>query len=152
MSEQVIADDTMRFVAEALLEMCEQERSAPFYTDRLYARLTRRRSEREVPYGALLRRFGHDSLLASECEEVYHMAKLTPRQSEVLSMRLEGYSFEEIGRHRRHTKQGAQRIFVQALKKIAHSFRVYPYAGLSDVYERETHRGCRRGGFGTMRR
>ena len=60
-------------------------------------------------------------------------------------MRLEGRTFEDIGRLRRHTKQAAQNIFVQALKKFARALAVYEYTGLAEVYQNEINRGRRRG-------
>ncbi len=93
-------------------------------------------------YQAMLRGKRHDTLLAMECKEIYHTAKLTRRQSKVLELRLGGWTFEEIGNKRGHSRQGAQQIFSQALKKLARALRVYPYKGLSEVYQDELRRGC----------
>jgi hypothetical protein len=62
-------------------------------------------------YQAVLLVKRHDPLLATECSEIYDTAQLTAHQSRVLEMRLNGWTFEEIGRRRGHTKQAAQRIF-----------------------------------------
>jgi hypothetical protein len=132
--------EDLSFVADALLALCDapSERRRP---------TTCSLPESELPhtqlYQAILRGKGHEPLLANECQEIYHRAKLTPHQSKVLEMRLGGWTFEEIGKRRGHSKQAAQNIFVQALKKLTHAFRVYPYKGLSEVYQRELQRGLR---------
>ena len=91
-----------------------------------------------------------DHLFLTECLAIVERAHLTKRQAEVLSLRLEGYTFEQIGQHRGHTKQGAQRIFMQALKKIRRSVHVYRYRGLGEVYRFEVLRGGFWKTFGRM--
>lgn len=140
----------LSFVADALLALCERELDAPFYTeDRFEAKLKRlKRRETESPGEMVSGRV--DSILAVECRDVMRDARLTARQREVLDLRLEGFTFEEIGRQGRTTKQGAMNVFVQALKKISRTFRAYPYAGLSEVYRSDVKRGSRGKSFGTM--
>lgn len=127
------------FVADALFALCDPTPHVPF------CRQVKAELMDEVPenllYQAILLAKGHEPLLEVECREIYTNAHLTPLQSKVLEMRLTGWTFEEIGRRRGHTKQGAQNIFVQALKKLARSLRVYPYRGLSEVYQGELQRG-----------
>lgn len=144
--------EDMTFVADALLALCDREPEAPFYSDQ-QLRLRLVRSQRRDPSLAHFLNGGRsDPILESECQEVIKCANLTPRQSEVLAMRLEGFTFEDIGRAGRHTKQGAQSIFIQALKKIARAFHVYPYTGLGDVYRSEVRRGSNPRPFGTIQR
>lgn len=146
-----MTDLDMRFVADALLALCEPEPSAPFYTEprfELRMRTDRRRTRELATRTPPL----PDLFLGRECRSVIRAAKLTQRQWQVVHLRLAGVTFEQIGRIGGHSKQGAQNIFVAALKKIRHAFTVYPYAGLSDVYRSETRRGGRTGGFGTMHR
>jgi len=143
-------NEQIAFVADALLALCEGSTDRPFYSD---ARLQQKRlaAERRDPiYAQLIGGRPHDLLLEEECRDVLCQARLTERQSIVLGMRLDGFTFEEIGRRRGHTKQGAMRIFVQALKKIARSFRVYPFRGISEVYRNEVRRGASKGRFGTI--
>ena len=132
--------DHISFVTDALLTICDDSCDA------------RSRQPRVEPldwledtqlYQAMLRGKRHDTLLANECREIYNTARLTRRQSKVLEMRLGWWTFEEIGVKRGHTRQGAQQIFLQALKKLARALRVYPYKGLSEVYQDELRRGCR---------
>jgi len=85
-----------------------------------------------------------------ELMDVARAANLTPRQAAVVRMRLAGHTFEEIGREGGHTRQGAQNIFLQAVKKIGRTSHVYPYTGLPEVFEHEISRGSPSGGFGTM--
>jgi hypothetical protein len=142
--------EDLAFVADALLALCERSDDEPYYSeDTLRAKL--KLAERRDPlYAHLMLPHGDDPLLREECRCVIELAGLTRRQLDVLSSRLEGWTFEEIGRRGGHSKQGAQSIFVQALKKLTRTFRVYPFRGLSEVYWRETHRGARSCGFGRM--
>ena len=149
LKEDAHDSEDLSFVADALLALCARERDAPFYTgDGYEAKLRRiRRRERE-PVGELVS--GRvDSLLGVECRDVLRNAGLTERQREVLDLRLEGFTFEEIGQMGRTTKQGAMSVFIQALKKVSRTFAAYPYAGLSEVYRSEVRRRSR---FGTMGR
>lgn len=144
--------EDLRFVADALLALCARDRDAPFYTEQGFeSKLIRvRRKESSSPTAGEMVAQRADSLLAVECRDVMTAARLTLRQQEVLNLRLEGFTFEEIGRQGRTSKQGAMSIFVQALKKISRTFRDYPYAGLSEVYRCEVKRRSRGAPFGTM--
>ncbi len=135
--------DDLSFVADALLSLCERSEERPFYSDGALRSKLRLAEQREPLYAHMVLPKGDDELLRSECHEVFLRARLTQRQFEVLNKRLDGFTFEEIGRHGGHSKQGAQSIFLQALKKLARAFRVYPFKGLSEVYRRETRRGAR---------
>lgn len=137
--------DDLAFVADALLAICETEKRPPYYADHALKLKMQGDQRREPIFESLARRSGHDEMLRRECEAIMGKANLTCRQHQVLSLKLEGHTFEEIGRSGGHTKQGAQSIFSAALKKIMRAFRVYPYVGLSEVYRREVRRGpCRR--------
>ena len=142
----------LSFVADALLALCEKEKDAPFFTeDGFEAKLLRiRRRETDTATDLISGR--GDDMLTAECRDVLRRSGLTLRQQEVLELRLEGFTFEEIGTKGRTTKQGAMSVFIQALKKISRTFRDYPYAGLSEVYRSETKRRCRGRSFGTMGR
>lgn len=140
----------LSFVADALLALCERETEAPFYTEGGFEAKLKRLRSRETDWAGELVAGRGDRMLAVECRDVMRAAGLTLRQREVLDLRLEGYTFEEIGRRGRTTKQGAMNIFVQALKKITRTFRAYPYAGLSEVYRSEVKRRSRGKSFGTM--
>jgi hypothetical protein len=127
------------FVADALFALCDTSQLVP--CERRVKTVLMQEVPENLLYQAILLVKGHEPLLEVECREIYTKADLTPLQSKVLEMRLKGWTFEEIGRKRGHTKQGAQNIFVQALKKLARSLRVYPYTGLSEVYQGELRRG-----------
>lgn len=136
--------EDLSFLADALLSLCERDDTRPFYSER-GIRIKQKLAEiREPLYAHHVLSRGDEPLLRRECEAVFTKARLTERQTDVLHKRLEGWTFEEIGQSGGHSKQGAQHIFVQALKKLTRSFRVYPFRGLSEVYWRETHRGCSR--------
>lgn len=144
--------DELSLLADSLLASCERDKSSPFYTEECF-RLKMLASRRRDPMNAHLAmcRPG-DYLLEREVEEAIRLAGFTEKQLRVLTARLDGHSFEEIGRASGHTRQGAFSVFCQALKKLAHAFDVYPYAGLSEVYREQVRRRAARGGFGTMLR
>jgi hypothetical protein len=147
----------LSFVADALLALCGNDREQPYYSERYLDTKIRRDRRLECPQAentlaAVSRGSAPFRLLVDECRDVLAVAKLTNCQLEVLTMRLEGATFEDIGRRRGCTKQGAQRVFVKSLKKLASAFRVYPYRGLSEVYRQETRRGLAPRGSGTLHR
>lgn len=142
--------DDLAFVADALLALCDRSENRPFYSEDAFRLKLRLAVQREPVYARMVSPSQHDPLLMEECRCVIAEARLTERQLDVLSKRLDGWTFEEIGRAGGHSKQGAQNIFLQALKKIARAFRVYPFRGLSEVYRREVRRGARNGSFGKM--
>lgn len=144
-TRQALLTEDLSFVAEALLAICERDRQRPYFSDERIASKLKRAEQRDPVYGHLAQSRGDDPLLRRECQEVIAAARLTARQTDVFFQRMEGWTFEEIGASAGHTKQAAQHIFVQALKKIARSFRVYPFKGLSEVYRGETRRGIRAG-------
>lgn len=140
----------LQFVSEALIAMAEKDRERPCYSEREMVRRIEAANRREPVSAGIARYDGHEWLTQRECDALFSLARLTARQDKVLRQRLNGLTFEEIGFDGRHTKQGAQRIFIQALKKIARTYRTYEYVGLSEVYRQETSRGRRNRTSGTM--
>lgn len=134
-----LADDTTR-LAEAFLSLCTRDPTAPFYTE---AGLRRRlRQERARPaLGPAIRNEATTYLLEREWAAIVIRARLTALQREVFGKRLCGWTFEEIGGRRGHTRQSAQRVFSQALRKLMAAWRTYEYRGLTDVYRLEVRRG-----------
>lgn len=149
-TSRTLSQDDLSFVADALIALCQAPPDRPCYSEPGFQIKLKQAKLREPLYGHLVQEQGEDPLLRLECREVFDMAKLTARQHDVLQRRLDGWTFEEIGRAGKHSKQAAQHIFVQALKKIARAFRVYEYKGLSEVYRQETRRGLRKGGLGKI--
>lgn len=142
--------EDLSFVAEALIALCEKDSRRPIYSeDRLIGKL-KLAERREPQYGHLVVQRDDDPLLRSECAAIFSSARLTDRQADVFVKRIEGWTFEEIGRAAGHSKQAAQHIFVQALKKIGRAYRVYAFRGLSEVYRWETRRGLRKQGLGRI--
>lgn len=142
--------ENLAFVAEALLALCDKDDRAPFYSERAMRRKEDLASRRDPLHAQLALGRPSDSILSGECRDVVRSASLTERQMEIINLRLDGYTFEEIGRQRGCTKQGAQHVFVQALKKLDRAFDVYPYRGLSEIYRFEVRRGLPRRAFGRM--
>lgn len=143
--------EDLSFVADALLALIGPDEAKPYNFDTIAKKpaYSKRRFDAFVQL-AMSRRPG-DELLENECEEIFERAMLTPRQAEVLDLRLLGLSFDQIGKCKGGTRQGAMASFLQAIKKIGRVMRVYPYTGLSDVYRYEVRRGVRHGTFGRMR-
>ncbi|MBX7136048.1 MAG: hypothetical protein K1X67_25545 [Fimbriimonadaceae bacterium] len=135
--------DEMGRLADSFLSLVERDRDAPYYTEPGFRRrleLDRRRQSKlaEPPPRVEL-----SYLLRHEWSEMVQMANLTARQREVFAKRLSGWTFEEIGNASGRTRQGAQRVFSQAVRKLMVAWNEYPYRGLADVYRQEV---SRRGG------
>jgi hypothetical protein len=143
--------DELSFVAEALLALCERRPEAPFYSEEHLARKLKEAEWREPLSARIELPDDGNELTQAECREVLRLARLTYNQWSVMSMRLDGMTFEDIGRRRGCTKQTAMNVFVIALKKLTRSHTVYPYVGLGEVYREEVRRGLKPGRFGTMR-
>lgn len=142
-SQNNMNSHTLARVADTLLSGRDKNPAAPHYTEDSFRRKifesNRRAGSLPLPLG------GKESnyLLQSEWADVIASANLTPRQLEVLALRLDGHTFEEIGSRRGATKQGAQNVFFQAAKKLARAWIEYPYRGLSQVFREEVRRGTR---------
>ena len=138
------------FVADALLALCGESQGAPFLLNDHFE--IKAKADRRTDWFlemANVRR-PSDVLFQEECRAIVRKAELTNNQAEVLDLRLNGLSFDQIGRRRGKTRQAVMKIFLQAIKKIGRVIRVYPYAGLSDVYRYEVRRGSRNRSFGKM--
>jgi DNA-binding NarL/FixJ family response regulator len=98
---------------------------------------------REIPLHDHSRPPDIEYLLRAEWSLVADAAHLTANQQSVFEKRLSGWTFEEIGRQRGHSKQAAQNIFRQALKKLVRAWFADPLHGLADVYRQETLRGLK---------
>lgn len=133
--------ETISLLADQLLASVERDRSAPAYRNNTFDRKLRLAEQREPRLPLPRAREGTAYLLQQEWIEVSESANLTPKQVAVMQLRLEGQTFEYIGRKYGHSKQGAQRIYVQGAKKIARAWMNNPYRGLPAVYDKEIHRG-----------
>jgi hypothetical protein len=79
-------------------------------------------------------------LTKSAMRHVIRAARLTKRQLQVLRARLAGDGWLEIGCRFGHSRQGAENIFRQALRKVRRAYSADPYAGIEDVYRQEVNR------------
>lgn len=136
-------------IADALLACIPRDRNCPHYSEESFRRKLKGQQAREINLPLTIGRMGAIELYRSEWIEITEAACLTPKQLDVVKMRMEGHTFEEIGRTFGHSKQGAQNIFYQGAKKLAKAWMDYPYRGLPNVYEEECKRGlkvrgCRR--------
>jgi hypothetical protein len=71
---------------------------------------------------------------------VLAIAKLTRRQAEVFAAKLAGDGWLDIGQRFGYSKQAAQGIFKQAVRRLRRAWRAYPFAGLEEVYRQEVSR------------
>lgn len=143
--------DALSFLSDALLALCERSPDRPHYSEATFQKKlsVARRREAAMPLPASPG--VTDGLFRKEWQFILKHAGLTERQRDVCLQRLAGWTFVEIGRQGGHSKQGAQNIFFQALKKIRSAWRVYPYAGLSSIYRQEVSRGARPAGAGRLK-
>jgi len=137
-----MTDAELTFIADALLSMCDKPADRPFYTEEALRKRLNRETCDNVLYLNLASVEKDDDLLRQEFAGIFAEARLTQRQEQVMTRKMIGRSFEEIGRELLVSKQSAQHSFVQGLKKLHRALRVYPYAGLSAVYRSETKRGA----------
>lgn len=126
---------------EILLSSIERDSSAPHYTEATFQRKVATSNRRAMDLPLPISGKEANYLLQREWADVIENALLTERQLAVLCLRLEGHTFEDIGRIGGHTKQGAQNIFFQAAKKLVRAWMEYPYRSLAQVYKDEVRRG-----------
>lgn len=138
------------YAADLLLSACERDVCEPFYRNESFNVKLRRSHRRDLEIGETAMSKPFDPLLRTECLDVFANANLTARQMEIVEQWLDGWSYEEIGQASGHTRQAAQRVFTQALKKLRAAYRVYPLQGMSEVYHQLTHRQPCSGRFGKL--
>ena len=131
-------------LADALLSQVPRDPASPHYTEESFRRKLCNQHRREGSLPLPMERQGALELYRNEWAEVTENACLTDRQAEVVQMRLNGHTFEQIGQEFNHSKQGAQNIFFQATKKLARAWVSNPYRGLPAVYDEECRRGLKR--------
>lgn len=128
-------------IADALLDCIERDTDAPHYREDRFRRKLQTAHERELRLPLPETGLEAREILRQQWNEVVDGAGLTDRQLEVVGMRLEGFTFEQIGSVRGTSKQGAQNVFFQAAKKLVKAWMEYPYRGLDEVYKGEVQRG-----------
>ncbi|MFZ4507454.1 MAG: hypothetical protein ACOYON_07135 [Fimbriimonas sp.] len=133
--------EQLSFVADAILALCERDPLAPAYSEATFEVKLKRARKRDPFWVQVGKGSPYDPLAESEVRGILAGAKLTPSQSDVLALRMEGFSLEEIGDKRGHSRQAALNILRQASKKIHRALDDYPYVGLAEVYRSESRRG-----------
>ena len=137
----LLSSEDLDFVADALLALCESDQRAPVYTDALFEYKLRRARAREPVIARKLAAIDPDPLGFCELATIVAHARLTRRQQECLTLRLDGFTFSDIGMICGGTRQTARTCFIAVIAKLRRSWRTYPYSGLADVYLSETRRG-----------
>lgn len=113
----------------------------PFFSDAGLERKIAYDRRKTLAHATLINQNQTDPFRTGELRNILTSAKLTRRQYQVIKLRARGLTFEEIGKLWNRTKQGAQRVYQQAVRKLQRARRVYPFAGLNEVYRQEIHRG-----------
>ena len=113
----------------------------PFFSDAGLERKIAYNRRQTLAYASLINQNQTNPFRTVELRNILTSAKLTRRQYQVIKLRARGLTFEEIGKLWNRTKQGAQRVYQQAVRKLQRARRVYPFAGLNEVYRQEIHRG-----------
>jgi hypothetical protein len=131
---------SLSILSDQLLSQVAREPGRPHYTEATFERKLARCRQRapRLPPGSF--DVPYDFLLAREWAAIIGLAGLTRRQMEVLILRLQGRSFEEIGGRFGHSKQGSASILRQAVVKLRRTEAGYPFVGLASVYREETRR------------
>lgn len=127
--------------ADLLLSMVTRD-EYPHYSDFAFERKNRRAREREKHSEVRLAPLNEAAALLQRrtIASVVGSAGLTRRQSEVFHAKAAGHGWADIGRRFGHSKQGAHRIFCQAVAKIRRAWRLCPLAGIDEVYRAEVRR------------
>jgi hypothetical protein len=133
--------DDIGQITESLLSLCVRDPEAPYYTESGLIRRIEYERRRQPQLRSSHRQDALGYLLEREWTGIVQLARLTRRQREVFEKRLSGWTFEEIGGQNGRTRQSAQRVFTQAVRKLIRAWSEYPFRGLSDVYRQETGRG-----------
>src|SRR5687768_13044772 len=108
-------------LADQLLKVIPRDPSAPHYLTERFddkLRLQNRHALRRPWHSRGLIPGGVQAMSLSVVEDLIVAAELTRPQFEVLTLVLTGHNFSEIGQVRKHSKQGAHRIWRQALAKM----------------------------------
>lgn len=116
----------------------------PFFSDAGLERRIAYSRRQALIHAGILNQDHSNPFKNGELRSILKEAKLTRRQYEVIKLRASGLTFEEIGKLWNRTKQGAQRVYQQAVRKLQRARRVYPFTGLNEVYRQEIHRGGNR--------
>lgn len=114
----------------------------PFFSKTSFDRKLAYGRRQTLTHAQIIGQEQNDPFKAGELKTLIRTANLTSRQLEVIRLRVRGQTFEQIGQKWNRTKQGAQRVYQQAVKKLRRAKGVYPYAGLNEVYRQEIHRGA----------
>ena len=133
--------EDLDFVADALLALCESDAAAPAYTEATFHYKLRRARVREPVIARRIAALSPDPLRLEEVGALILSARLTPAQHECLTLRLDGFTFADVGTLCGTSKQSARTTFVAALAKLRRAWRTYRYAGLAEVYRSELRRG-----------
>lgn len=135
--------DPLSLEADRLLSLAERNPQQPHYGEQAFRRKLRVSEYRRRKLAPAEEASGVCYLRRRECHAIIERAGLTACQWDVVRKRLLGWTFEEIGRFKGHSKQGAQSIFAQGARKIRLAYESYPHLGMAETYRQEIQRGNR---------
>lgn len=130
----------LRMFVDLMLGQCDRDPEAPHYTESTFRRKLIEAKKRDARLPSRQVDPSDEYLVRREWTEIVRDANLTQSQFAVFELRAQGWTFEEIGLSRGHSKQGAQSIFVQALKKVLLSRERLEFVGIAEIYREETRR------------
>lgn len=132
--------NTQNWSADSLLARCAQDKDFPFYTEDNLRRNLNYSIKRAIETNYRCQLDETTNIRNRELRELIRYARLTYRQRDILESRLDGDSYVSIGRRWGFSKQAAQKMYRQAIRKLEWSAQNYPYAGLTEVYRSEKKR------------
>jgi hypothetical protein len=130
-------------LSDLLLQLSGRDEHYPAYSE---AR-TAKREQIDAQWAPRLYPLHHHAqsdavswLRRHEIAMMLQVTPLTPRQRRVVELFLQGYTFEEIGKHWSISKQAAHKLFLRACEAIRRSWQEHPLHGLTLTYSESTLR------------
>lgn len=140
----------LSYAADRLLSQVPRKPDEPHYVEDTFQRKLQLAWFRDPRAPEPPRDPTNTYLLQTEWADIFRRAKLTARQQDVVRLRIQGKTFEEIGNRTGCSKQAVLNVLKQAAKKIVQSMESYPYSGISEVYRDELKKKGSHGGPGKL--
>lgn len=133
----------METLSDLLLRLAGRDENYPAYSESR----TVKREQVDAQWASRLYPLHHHPqvdavgfLRRREIGLMLQVAPLTSRQRQAVALFLQGYTFEEIGKHWGISKQAAHKLFLRACEAIRQSWTKHPLHGLTLTYSESTLR------------
>lgn len=130
-------------LSDLLLRLAGRDENYPAYSESR----TAKREQVDAQWASRLYPLHHhpqvDAVGFLRRREIGLMLQVTPltaRQRQAVALFLQGYTFEEIGKHWGISKQAAHKLFLRACEAIRQSWTNHPLYGLTLTYRESTLR------------